>query len=116
MDLAWAAGFLEGEGSFYANNSVRWPRPVPTVKATQVDRECLERLKTLYGGSVSTDDRTKPGRDTDGCTRKVQYEWRISGRRAVDFMQVVYPLMSARRREQIDRVLENCALAPISVS
>ena len=45
----------------------------------------------------------------------MQYEWRISGQRALDFMQEVYPLMSARRREQIDRVLES-ALAPISVS
>jgi hypothetical protein len=105
-DLDWAAGFLEGEGSFLLNNNRGRPA-VPTVKATQTDEECLKRLQTLFGGSVCQDDRTKPGRDTDGYSRKMQYEWRISGQRALDFMRTIYPLMSARRQEQIDRVRES---------
>lgn len=104
-DIHWVAGFLEGEGSF-ALNKRRGKSSTPLVKATQTDMECLLRLQALFGGSVCSDDRTKPGRDKDGYTRKPQYEWRIGGTRAIVLMQRLLPYMSTRRQEQIERVLE----------
>jgi hypothetical protein len=45
-DWAWAAGFLEGEGSFVDSGTS------PRVYAPQKDPEALERLLALFGGSV----------------------------------------------------------------
>lgn len=41
LQLAWAAGFIEGEGSF--SN---------TVTAAQVQKEPIERLHALFGGRI----------------------------------------------------------------
>jgi hypothetical protein len=48
---AWAAGFLDGEGCFYAypNNRRSY---VALITASQVVREPLDKLHALYGGSV----------------------------------------------------------------
>lgn len=46
VQLGWAAGFLEGEGSFTNGGS-------PCVSAGQVQREPLERLSALFGGRIS---------------------------------------------------------------
>jgi hypothetical protein len=50
-ELAWAAGFYDGEGSmgFYdSNGKGRWKRIVLSV--TQVDRSPLDRFKLAVGG------------------------------------------------------------------
>src|SRR5690349_1350424 len=55
-DLAWAAGFLEGEGSFQ-----RTGRPGKAgsmlVSAPQVNAEPLMRLQTILGGRVGLRSR-----------------------------------------------------------
>lgn len=54
-DLAWAAGFLEGEGCFKIN-FLRGGRNVgPAVTATQVDKAPLERLQKLFGGGLKSE-------------------------------------------------------------
>src|SRR5262249_16159364 len=53
-DLRWAAGFLEGEGSFSCRSSLQ-------VCATQVQTWPLERLRDLFGGAISTNGRRRPG-------------------------------------------------------
>jgi hypothetical protein len=96
LDLAWAAGFLEGEGSFF-----RQSRGDIVVKATQVDRESLDRLSKLFAGSVTYDSRVR-----DRGTRQPQWQWRLDGRRAVELMFILFPLMTERRQEQITKALE----------
>lgn len=102
-DLSWAAGFLEGEGSFF-----RQTRGDIVVKATQVNREPLERLKAMFGGSITYDDRRR-----DKGTRRPQWQWRLDGQRALRLMETIHPLMSAVRQEQIEIVLQ--ALLPPEV-
>lgn len=99
--LDWAAGFLEGEGSFYSNRrNQRGGYYDPTVTAAQVSPECLHKLQAAFGGSVNGHKRPEPNRRT-------LYQWRLTGKRAILLMRELYPLMSEHRREQIDRVLEN---------
>jgi hypothetical protein len=93
--LAWTAGFLEGEGSFYLN------RGNPVVKAKQVQQEPLARLQAAHGGSMNRYQRT----DTDGYLRQPIHEWVLTGRRALLLMERLRPLMSPRRRLQIDDCL-----------
>src|SRR5215472_5877824 len=49
-ELAWAAGFFEGEGSFTLNRSRLQPRPQPHLTISQVERAPLERFMAAIGG------------------------------------------------------------------
>jgi len=90
-ELVWTAGFFEGAGSFFRN------RGVPTVKAGQVQPEPLERLRTLYGGSIQRRPRLAPRQD--------QWDWRVTGKPARALMLELLPLVSPRRRARIEAVL-----------
>jgi hypothetical protein len=95
-ELYWAAGFLEGEGSFGCwNGGARGKQFV--VCAEQVQREPLERLKTLFGGSINQGS-TRGGRNRIA-------RWRISGARARGAAMTLFTLMSLRRKEQIKTML-----------
>jgi hypothetical protein len=86
----WAAGFLEGEGSFLLNrNRVR-------IVAGQKEREPLERLKALFGGSICWSP-----------SGPIHY-WNLSIG-AKEQMQLLRPLMSSRRQGQIDKALAESA-------
>jgi hypothetical protein len=86
--LGWAAGFLEGEGSFTKN------RRSPTVNAVQVNREPLVLLLNLFGGSLLGPYKNKGN-------RQGYHEWRVCGDRALGVMLTMYPILSERRRAQV---------------
>lgn len=91
MDLAWAAGFLEGEGSFVTNG------PHAVVQAFQVELEPLERIRSFFGGRLTHQKRRGNRQDI--------WIWRANGPRARSIMYTLWPLLSVKRREQIRRVL-----------
>lgn len=90
-DLAWAAGFLEGEGNFGTNR--RELSASQVVRATQKNREPLYRLQTLFGGTVAAVR-------SDGFG-----EWRTYGARARGIMLTLFPFLSAWKRTDIKRAL-----------
>lgn len=93
-DLTWIAGFLEGEGSFLVGT-----RGSGVVCATQVQRQPLERLVELVGGTIWLKRRS------DG-NRKDQHLWSMGGIRAIGLMMTLFGLMSPGRKNQIRRSLE----------
>lgn len=80
-DLHWAAGFMEGEGSFSCHN----------VSAGQKQREPLTRLKKWFGGSIKR-------REQRG---DAFYSWCVSGARARGVAMTLYPILSPRRQKQV---------------
>jgi hypothetical protein len=88
-DLYWAAGFLEGEGSFS-----RTTRNKMSVCADQVSKEPIERLQRMLGGAIHT--RKKRNTNWNIC-----HQWYTNSDRARGIMLTLYSLMSPRRREQI---------------
>ena len=92
-DLEWAAGFLEGEGSFLASKSGL------SVRAPQVNPEPLLRLKRLYGGSVYHYDYRRNARQS------TVYIWTVTASTAAGLMMTLFSLMSDKRKEQIKRAL-----------
>jgi len=97
IDLYWAAGFLEGEGSFSWGN-----RSVVQVSAKQVQAEPLERLSAMFGGKVyARTVRTSAGAET----RKPINAWSIHGVLARGVMMTLYKLMSPKRKAEIRRAL-----------
>jgi single-strand DNA-binding protein len=58
-DLAWAAGFLDGEGHFGIRASSKQGYPAPFIEAGQVHSpEPIFRLQELFGGGVKQRRRT----------------------------------------------------------
>ena len=94
-DIAWAAGFLEGEGSFASRGG--------TVNAVQVNTEPLHRLQELFGGSIYFDDK----RTQKNPNWQPVSAWSVSGARARGFAMTIYSLMSSRRQEQIKKMLKS---------
>jgi len=108
VDLAWAAGFLEGEGSFrFSQRDTGRPHGTPTVTAAQKDPESLKRLHTLFSGNVPTPYIARVNRKE--CR---VYQWRIYGERAVGVMYALYPWMSGYRKAQIRAAISGWRGAP----
>jgi hypothetical protein len=93
-DIAWAAGFLEGEGSFVGGKQSQ-----VTVSAVQVEIAPLERLVGMCGGYLKQ-YRYKPGRAASPFWR-----WTVNGQRAAEVAFTVYTWMSPKRRRQIERMV-----------
>jgi len=94
LDLAWAAGFLEGEGSFSAKSETSG-----RVSATQKDPECLYRLQRLFSGSVTHRVRMTPVGLSD------VHDWTCFGPRAMGVMLTLYAFLSRRRKDQVRLVI-----------
>src|SRR5690349_4872218 len=82
-DLAWAAGFIEGEGSF-SNNG--------TVAAVQRSPEPLEMLLALFGGSLRLERKHRGG--FAPTTR--MWIWRTNGARGRGVAMTLYPFLTTR--------------------
>jgi hypothetical protein len=82
VEAAYAAGILDGEGSISItrNHSGRWPSPQVSVAST--DRELLDWLRARYGGTITTKQPRKP-------QHSVSYDWKLTDRRALRFLQIV---------------------------
>lgn len=87
-DLIWAAGFYEGDGCAYG------ARGYAQVQVTQKDPWVLERLKALFGGSISSSGASS-----------AYWQWCLFGARARGFLMSIYELLSPRRQEQIRKAL-----------
>lgn len=88
-DIAWAAGFLEGEGSFVGKHGGQ----SMVVSAVQVNKEPAQRMVDLFGGSLIQFYKKPPD--------KPIWRWTVAGARARGVAMTMYPLMSAKRQEQI---------------
>ena len=92
-DIYWAAGFLEGEGSFYSD-SVKG-----ILAASQVQREPLDHLQELFGGTITLIIRKRGGKSKD------IFLWKLRGWYGIGVMLTLYCLLSLKRKTQIKRVL-----------
>lgn len=97
MQLGWAAGFIEGEGTFAGHRKTcRCER----ITVNQVQKEPLERLASYLGGSILSRQRhhSQP-------IGQPYWTWQATGPRARGIMMSIYPLMSPKRKEQIRKAL-----------
>jgi len=94
LDIAWVAGFYEGEGScgWKHTDKIQVPQ---SEDGLMVLKKCVE----LFGGSISRrgGNGTKKG--------KLMYEWHIHGSRARAFSMTIYKFLSPKRQNQIRRWL-----------
>lgn len=99
MDIAWAAGFLEGEGCFHSGSRI-------SIRAAQVQPEPLHKLKSILGGNV-TGPYTKKQ-----LNHRPSYDWNLNGCDAIAAMMTMYPLLSGKRKASIRSAIGKWKLAP----
>jgi hypothetical protein len=92
IDIAWAAGIFEGEGSCVASGH---EKKSFSVTVSQKDPELLYRLRDMFGGGIKLYNTGKE-------RRFPIYYWHLCGDRGRAFIGVVYPFLTARRKVQID--------------
>lgn len=93
-DLSWAAGFFQGEGHVSSQGR--------SVVVSQIEREVLDRLASLFGGTVLTLKKpTKAGNTV--------FQWSACGANARRFAMLVGPLLMGKKQDQLyERIkLEN---------
>lgn len=99
--LYWLAGLLEGEGSFLCGPPSSPHCPI--VNCSMTDEDVILQLATLWNVSYCRVGEKR------GAARGWKAAWtvRLHGQRAVDLMIAIRPLMSRRRKEQIDRAVSS---------
>jgi hypothetical protein len=108
-ELYWAAGFLEGEGSFVYNQGGA------VIKAVQTDTlEPLERLQRLFGGSIRPVSRERDR--LKGSNARDNWVWAVYGGGAIAGILVLYPQMSGKRRAQMTEAVKGRIPLPTGAS
>lgn len=98
-NIAWAAGFLEGEGCFPSGGRI-------SVRAAQVQPDPLYRMKLILGGNVTGPyQKSQPN-------HRPSYDWGIHGCHAIAVMMTIYNLMSPKRQVSIRKAIEQWKVAP----
>lgn len=92
--IAWAAGFIEGEGSFGC-----WGKTV-YIAASQVQLEPLLRLQSYFGGKIRRYEQTTNPKHSPF------YRWTINHAEARGVMFTLYTLMSPKRKFQMNKALD----------
>jgi hypothetical protein len=88
IDLAWAAGFLDGEGTININE-IKGKGVRQYLGATQVRKEPLERLMGLFGGSIHYYEYSSSF-----------WVWRLqSAKKLVEIIPLLIPHFSVKRAE-----------------
>lgn len=105
-ELAWAAGFFDGEGCVIVelskNDKCRHGyRTVLHAQVSQTSLPCLELFLEWFGGKIVTSrDRTPNGRRWS-----VQHRWGIKNEGAIDFLKQIRPYLVVKA-EQVDVALK----------
>jgi DNA-binding NarL/FixJ family response regulator len=101
--LYWLAGLLEAEGSFIA--PVPSAPNTPTISISMTDEDVIARVAEAFGVKYHA-------WQSKNTSHKTTYLCHLRGYRGADLMRELYPLMSERRRGQIDRALTNYVYKP----
>lgn len=96
INLGWLAGIIEGEGWFVRNKSTGLQ-----VCVAMTDYDTIERLKQITGAGRINE------RKFNSPNKKDQLQWTVGKRSdVVAILTQILPLMSIRRSQQIQEVLD----------
>lgn len=115
VELAWAAGFFDGEGSVFVNQGhtthahrpgkPRYPCVSPIASVCGCELQPLDRFARAVGGRVPTGPY-KPRK----VGHRPYYRWDACGRPSVHrVLSKLWPYLSTPKRQQALRVWETLA-------
>ncbi len=103
-ELAWAAGFADGEGSFFSCNNGKTAGRQPVFSISQVDQRALIRFYNAVGFGSVTDPYQPPSR-AKGNSRPI-CRYRVSGfNRVQAIMALLWTWLGPVKREQAKSIL-----------
>jgi len=92
IELAYAAGFVDGEAYIQIKRHRKTGNFIDTIRIGQTNREILDYLRSLFGGSVHV--MTK----AHGNTRQA-WVLVIPSKMAEDFIRAIFPYLRVKRRQ-----------------
>ena len=104
-DIAWLGGLLEGEGSFFWESYTHRQRgreyyyERPLISLFMTDADTVDRAARLLGNNSYVADYDKRANHKPG--KKVQ----IYGKRAIGWMQTIYPFLGERRKAKVREII-----------
>lgn len=102
LELAWAAGFIDGEGSIHIriDNSRTNPKYTLIVTVTNTHEESIARIKTIFEGCGTTPDiKMRSG------NKKKVYRFTSSCNGAYNILKLIAPYVVVKRK-QVDLGIE----------
>jgi hypothetical protein len=100
VNAAWAAGVIDGEGSFVSYQDKRSSHIFNRIQVEMTDLDTLLKLKEILGGTISNPIK-QPGLKT---------RWRWCLNKKVDVFNALLrigPFLSNRRKEQAGKLFSN---------
>lgn len=107
-EIAWAAGFFEGEGYISAvqRQLLDGPRLYPNIGIKNTDLEMLRRFQTIVG--VGVIKKTYFGALKAKPHHKDSYRWLVTHREGSEHViSLLSPWLSDRRLQRISEVFDN---------
>jgi hypothetical protein len=100
-EIAYTAGLFDGEGSISLVRQKNNRSHSPQVAVASTDYEVLDWLQKRFGGSIVTKQPYK-------INHSVSYDWRLTDRRALNFLQLIRPyLVIERKIRRVDLLLND---------
>lgn len=108
LQVAWAAGILEGEGCFsiFQRKTAKWNHKSLAIHCEMADEDVIRKLQAVFNvGTVNVRENTK-GR-TDSRPRKKTWIWSVQNHAGIEKVcQYVLPYMGERRSLKIKELLD----------
>jgi len=95
-DLAWAAGFIDGEGSFFIGRTRqgRWSYFRVQLKVTQCHEESLRKLQHMFGGYVYPEKKVY-----SVLTKRPGWKWIAADKYAERAARLTLPFLVVKRAQ-----------------
>ena len=97
-DLAWVAGFFDGEGSV----TISHPQPVERpgwfglqVRISQITKEPLTVISAMFGGTVGVRD------NSGGFGTRQIYQWSLTSTKAGEFLELLLPYLIVKKADAL---------------
>jgi len=98
IDLAWAAGIIDGEGSILLTKLHKNENRNAAISVDNTDITIINTLTKLFGGSIITKKKYK--KHHLQC-----YTWKLSYNKAFNLMQLLLPYMRHNKKCKRIKVL-----------
>lgn len=104
INLGWLCGILEGEGAFIISKDKRRPTTYTCkIQVESTDKDVVEKIQILFPGRIW--ESNYPSKYKTFPNAKPSWRWAISTKRqCLLLLELIYPYMSKRRQEQLDKL------------
>jgi hypothetical protein len=104
-ELAWAAGFADGEGSFFVTHNVRNRKRFPCFSLCQIDPQVLERFSKAVDLGVKVMGPFGPYKKTPSKAKPLYY-YKIAGfEKTQALMALLWTWLGPVKRKQARSIL-----------